>query len=140
MPKNTQIAAAVASAQADALARALDDGYLRIYAGTQPATADTAITNQTLLVELRFAAVSAPAASDGVLTFSALLAASALSTGIATWFRCLSSDGTTVIFDGTVGTSVDGANLTLNTTSITAGGLIGVSAASYTVATSSTGY
>lgn len=140
MAKNTQLAAGIINAQADLVARALDDGYLRIYSGGQPATADTAVTDQVLLAELRFATVSAPAASGGVLTFAALAPATAVASGTAAWFRCLSADGTTVVFDGTVGGSGDGANLTLNTTTITLGGLIGVSSADYTVAASSPGY
>jgi hypothetical protein len=46
---------AAVNAEADAFARLLDNGYLRIYSGTQPATADTALSGNTLLAELRFA-------------------------------------------------------------------------------------
>ena len=48
----------------------LDNGYLRIYDGTQPATANTAIGSQVLLAELRFNADAAPVAVNGVLTFT----------------------------------------------------------------------
>ncbi len=56
MPLNTQIANASVNAQGDAIARHLDNGYLRIYSGAQPATADTALSANTLLAELGFAA------------------------------------------------------------------------------------
>lgn len=120
MAKNTQLANATVNGQADNMARRLDNGYLRIYDGSQPADADTAVSTQVLLAELRFNATSAPAAVGGLLTFNAFTAdASANNSGTATWFRALSSDGTTVVFDGSVGTSA--ANLIMASTAITAG-------------------
>jgi hypothetical protein len=97
----TNIANAAANAEADALARQLDTGYLRIYSGVQPATADTALSGNTLLAELRYSATSAPAASAGVLTFNAITGdSSADATGTATFFRALQSNGTSVVMDG----------------------------------------
>lgn len=129
MSLDTQIADATANAQADVLARNLDNGYLRIYSGTKPATADTALSGNTLLAELRFAATSAPAASGGVLTFNAITAdSSADASGTASFFRALKSDGTTVVMDGTVGTAT--ANMIIATTTITA--LQTVSCSSFT--------
>ena len=108
------------SAAADAVCPLLNNGYLRLYSGTQPATADTAVTTQTLLAELRWNATAFGAASSGVATANAITAdTSADNTGTATWFRALKSDGTTVVFDGSVGTS--GADLNLNSTSIKIG-------------------
>lgn len=119
MALNTQIADATVNAQADALADLLDNGYLRIYDGTQAATADTAVGSQVLLAELRFNATSAPAAVSGLLTFNAITAdSSANNSGTASWFRALKSDGTTAVLDGSVGTAT--ANLILPTTTITA--------------------
>ena len=110
----------LANAMADALAALLDDGYLRIYDGTQPATADTAITTQTLLAELRFDSPAAPAASAGILTFNAITDdASANDTGTATWARMLQSDGTTAVMDGSVGESYS-FDVTMGDTSIVA--------------------
>lgn len=123
---------AAVNAEANALAPLLNNGYLRIYNGTQPTNADTAITSQTLLAELRFNATAAPSASNGVLTFNAITQdSSADNTGTASWFRCLASDGSTVYIDGTVGTS--GADLNLSTTSIVAGAIVGVTSFVYTV-------
>lgn len=91
-------------------------GRLRIYSGTRPATGGTATT---ILAELTLNATFAPAASGGVLTLNAITQdSSADATGTATWFRVLKSDGTTICFDGDVGTS--GSDLNLTTTSITA--------------------
>ena len=139
MAVNTQMSDAAVNAQADALATLLNNGYLRIYDGTQAATADTALGAQVLLAELRFNATAAPAASSGVLTFNAITPdSSANATGTATWFRCLKSDGTTVVMDGSVGTSA--ANMIMATTSIVSGVQVSVSSFSHDVRNATSGY
>jgi hypothetical protein len=136
MADTTRIANNAATAEADALAGLLDNGYLRIYDSTggtgQPATVDTAIGSQVLLAELRFANPSDAGASNGVITFSAITQdSSANATGTATWFRCFKSDGTTAVWDGSVGTA--SATLNLNTTSIVSGAAVSVTALTFTV-------
>jgi hypothetical protein len=120
---NPQFSILAANAQADVIGNALNTGYIRIYDGAQPANADTAITDQVLLAELRFAADAFPAAVDGVINSNAITAdSSANATGEAAWCRVLASNGTTVWFDGTVGT--EDANLILNTTDIVLGAAV----------------
>lgn len=103
--------------EADFIGVALDSGYIRIYDGAQPATADTALGAQVLLAELRFGADAFPAASAGLLTANAVTSdPSANATGTAAWARILKSDGTSVVFDGSVGTAA--ANVIIATTSI----------------------
>lgn len=137
--KNTQLATALINAQADLVARALDDGYLRLYSGTQPANASTALSGQTLLSELRFADPCAPAASNGVLTFAAIDTAAALATGTATWFRCLAADGTTTVLDGSVGLTGDTPNLVLSDVALSSPGLVLIDAFTHTVAAATAG-
>lgn len=138
MPLNTQLANATVNGQADNLSARLNSGFLRIYDGTQPATADTAITSQVLLAELTFSATAAPAASNGLITFNAIGAdTSANATGTATWFRAVQSNGTTVVMDGSVGTSA--SNLVLNTTSIVILGNVSVSSFTHDVLNASSG-
>lgn len=140
MAKNTQMANATVNAQADAMATLLNNGYLRIYDGTQAATADTALGAQVLLAELRFNATAAPAASGGVLTFNAFTAdASANASGTASWFRALKSDGTTVVFDGNVGATGSTSCLEMATTTITAGVQVSVSSFTHDVLNASSG-
>lgn len=124
---------AARNAKADALARLLDNGYLRIYSGPAPANADTAVGGgNTLLAELRFAATSAPAAAAGVLTFNTITGdAAADASGTATWFRCLQSNGTSVVFDGSV--SEGGAEGTINKAAIVAGAPVNINSFTYTV-------
>ena len=140
MTKATRIADATVNAQADALARLLDNGYLRIYDGTQAASADTAVGAQVLLAELRYNATSAPAASGGLLTFNAFTAdSSANATGTASWYRALKSDGTTVVMDGNVGATGSTSNLEMPTVSIVAGVQVSITSATHDVLNSSTG-
>jgi hypothetical protein len=90
---------------------------LRVYNGTRPANPGTAISSQTMLVELTCNATAfAPAASGGVLTANAISNGTAAATGTASWFRLFQSNGTTAIMDGDVSTS--GSDLNLNNTSI----------------------
>lgn len=125
-----------ASASADAVTALLANGYLRIYSGTKPATADTAISGNTLLAELRFGATAFASAVNGVATANAITDdASANNTGTATWFRCLDSGGVDVtdnVFDGDVSATGGGGDLQLATTSLVAGGQVGVTALTYT--------
>jgi len=123
---------ATVNAQADALARLLDSGYIRIYSGTQPATADTGLAGNTLLAELRANATSAPAAVAGVLTFNAVTSDTANdATGTATFYRAFKSDGTSVVMDGSVGTS--GADMNINSTAIQSGAQTDVTSWTHTV-------
>jgi hypothetical protein len=129
---NPKFSNACVNAEADALSDLLDNGYLRIYDGSQPTNADTAVGAQVLLAELRFNATASPAASAGVLTFSAFTAdSSANATGTAAWFRALKSDGTSVVFDGTVGTGTN--DLVLNSTAIQSGAAVSVTSFTLTV-------
>lgn len=114
------LVAAVRNSRLNAIRDAADAGagpaLFRVYDGTRPATGGTATV---LLAELTFSDPSAPNASAGVLTFSAITAdASANATGTATWGRVVDSTGAFVA-DFSVGTS--GADYILNTVSITAG-------------------
>lgn len=138
MALNTQISDVAVNAQADALARLLDNGYLRIYSGAQPADANAALSGNTLLAELRFSATSAPAAVGGLLTFNAITSDSAAdATGTASFFRAFSSNGTAVVMDGSVGTSA--ANMILPTVSISQNQTVSCSSFTHDVRNSSTG-
>lgn len=131
MATNYKVSNLAVNAEADALGVLADTGYLRIYDGTQPTNADTAVGAQVLLAELRFAADAFPAAVAGVLTANAITDdSSANATGTATWFRALKSDGTTVLFDGNVGTS--GCDLNLNSTAISSGAAVSVTGLTFT--------
>jgi len=132
MSANLKMSNASVDAQASALATLADNGYLRIYDGTQPASADTAITTQVLLAELRLNATAFGAPSSGVLTANAITPdSSADASGTATWYRVFKSDGTTPLWDNNISTS--SAGLIMTTTTITAGMIVGVDTLTHTV-------
>jgi len=93
-------------------------GKLRIYDGTQPTDADTALGGGNhLLAELTFGSPAFPAAVAGLITMNAITKDSdADATGTAAFFRCTESDGTTGLMDGTVGTT--GCDLNLDSVAI----------------------
>lgn len=134
MANNPQLSNAAASLAADAVVDAIDvggQGYLRIYDGSQPATADTAITTQVLIATLRFGGTAFGAASNGVAAANAITSdTDADQTLTATWFRVLAGNGSTVIFDGTVGTS--GCDMNLNSVTIQQHAEVAITAGSYT--------
>ena len=88
---------------------------INIYAGTQPASANTALSGQTLLVSCVLAGIFGTD-TNGTLTLGTVNNGTAVASGTATFFRITKSDGTTVVMDGSVGTS--GADLNLDTTTI----------------------
>jgi len=129
---NPKFSNTMVNAEANAVGNALDNGYIRIYSGTQPATADTALSGNTLLAELRFANPASGAAVAGVITWSTITSdTSADATGTATFFRALKADGTTAVYDGSVGTS--GADLNLNSVAIQSGAQVDITSFTHTI-------
>lgn len=119
--RNTQYSTAAINAMVDALAALLVSGYIRIYSGSQPANANTAVGAQVLLAELRFGNPAFAAGVAGVAIANAITQDSAANaTGTATWFRALKSDGATAVLDGNVGKTGDANtnNLELGTDQI----------------------
>lgn len=121
----------IRNAWLDAIKTAIDagaaGGTIDFYDGTRPATGGTATT---LLGTVTFAAICAPAASNGVLTFSEMTEDEAANaTGTATWARISDSDGTFVC-DCSVGTS--GEDINLNSVAITLNGIIRVTSGTLT--------
>ena len=108
-----------------ALDTALSSGFIEIYTGTQPATPDTALAGNTLLVTLGISATAFGAASSGTKTANAVSSGTAVATGTATWFRCYKSDDATAVLDGSVGTS--GCDMNIATTSIVASATVACS-------------
>ena len=133
MANNLQESTESVNAACNAIVDLADTGYVRIYDGSQPANANTAVSTQTLLAELRFGATAFGAASAGTATANAITAdSSANATGTASWFRVLKSDGTSVLWDGTVGLDSGTFDLELNTVSIVSGATVTITAMTFT--------
>lgn len=133
MPNNPFFADASVISAVNPLAALLNSGTLLVYTGTQPTDANTAVSGQTLLVTLTFSAtafagsVASGSAGSKVVTATAnaITSGTGVATGTATWFRCLKSDASTVVLDGSVGTS--GADLNFSSVAFSTGAVVSVS-------------
>ena len=125
---------AARDAAINAVTATLNTGILRIYSGTAPTNADTALSGNTVLAELTLGATAFAAASAGVATANAITGdTSADATGTPTFFRLFQSNGTTVVYQGTAGASGQELNLTgLSSGQIIAGGTVNVSSLTIT--------
>jgi hypothetical protein len=123
-------------ASVNAATALLNTGFLEIYTGTQPAL-NGALTG-TKLAKLTFAATAfgAGTAAGGTVTATAnaIGSASALATGTAGYFAMMAANDTTIVITGSVGTS--GADLNLNSLSISSGANVSCSALTITQAES----
>lgn len=133
MALNTRISNAAAKAACDAIVDLIDGGagagYVEIRTGSQPADPDAAATG-TLLGTLTCTDPAFGAAADATPGGEATAAAitddsSADATGTAGYFRAYDSNSVAIL-DGECGTS--GADMNLNTLSITIGGTISITA------------
>lgn len=120
----------IRNAWVQAVASAIDagatGGLIKFYGGVRPATGGTATT---LLGTVTCAATCGTVAA-GVLTFAGMTEdSSADATGTATWARITDSTGAFVC-DASVATS--GADINLNSTAITAGGIIRITSGTLT--------
>jgi hypothetical protein len=129
-----------AQAAVDALAALCNSGTLKIYDGSQPTDANTALGAQVLLATLTLSSTAFGASSASGSAGSKIVTAtantitddsSADATGTAAWFRVLKSNGTSKVMDGSVGTS--GADLNLATTAIVAGADIAITSFTITM-------
>lgn len=138
MANDFVITNAAAQGMLNNLITTLDAGtaaVINIYSGTPPADADAALSGNTLLAQLTMSGTSYGAATDlapgARITANAITAdSSADATGTATFYRQLTQNAGTVVTQGTVGTA--SADLILNTTSITAGSQVSVTASTIT--------
>lgn len=111
MALSARISNEAASAELDAFTALLDGGSLDLYDGAQPASADTPVSGQTLLVSLPLGAPAYGPAIDGVADLAAPISGLCGASGIATWYR-LKKSGGEPIQDGSVGLADSNLNLT----------------------------
>lgn len=101
------------------LAGWLAGGEIRIYDGTRPADADTAITTQNLLVMFELADPSGTV-ENGVFTGTNPATTLIAETGTASWARIVDSSAGTV-FDADVGLENSGSVIELSNLSLVEG-------------------
>lgn len=128
------LATATRETLATTLGAECNSGFCRIYSGTRPTDANTALSGNTLLAELPFAATAFPGGtSDGVAAISANIAdASADATGTASFARLFKSNGTTVVMDCSVTATGGGGEIQLSSVSVVTGATVTITAFSIT--------
>lgn len=114
-----KINAAARNRQADSIGDDLNSGTLKIYTGTQPASADDAASG-TLLVTINLPADAMAAAASGVAAKSGTWSGVAAATGDAGWFR-LANSAATRNYDGEVTVTAGGGEIELDDISIVSG-------------------
>lgn len=113
---------ALRDAMATALIAPAASGLIRIYSGTRPTDADTALSGNTLLAELTFGATAFGAASGGVITANAITGDTAAdATGTASFVRLFQSNGTTAMHDLSVSATGGGGEVQFATLAFSAG-------------------
>src|ERR1700744_6327137 len=132
MASNLKIAQNTASTEANALVGSFtNSALLKLYDGTQPSTPETAVTTQNLLATVTLASPAFGSASNGVITANSISDVTISASGTSAWFRLLKSDNTTVIMDGSVGTS--GSDLNLNSVALSSGATLSTTSFTFTV-------
>lgn len=129
MVMRLSVAARNAMLTGPGLARLLDagsgPGTVKIYTGTQPATAATAASG-TLLATLTLSDPAFADAANGVSAVQPVTEdSSADASGTAGWFRAADSTGATC-WDGSVGATGSGADMTLANPALIQGGVVDI--------------
>lgn len=131
MAADPRITNAVATSMVNVIGDLLDSGTIKIYTGTIPTDADTALGAQTLLATLTFNAAAFPSGTNGVITAAAITAdSSADATGTATWAR-IATSGATTVMDVTVGTS--GEDINFNSVAFQSGAEVSITSMTITM-------
>jgi hypothetical protein len=128
-----RLSTAARNAAADAVVDLIDAGsgagQVKIYSGSQPATANDAATG-TLLATINLADPAFGSASTGTASATDPGAVNASTSGTAGWFRVLDSAGATV-HDGSCSATGGGGDMTLSSTALVSGSPVDIT--SYTV-------
>ena len=98
------LATKAVNVSAAAVCALLDGGWLCIYGGAKPATADRSVSSQPCLAEIPLPQPAFGAPVQGIVKANKIgTAITDAAARQATWFRAYTLDHVTPVFDGTVG-------------------------------------
>lgn len=121
------------NAAVDALVALANNGFVKVYTGSEPATPETAASG-TLLATATFGASAFGASASGTATAAAISPDTSIdATGTAGYFRVLKSDATTVLWQGTVTATGGGGDMTVNTVSFVAAAQFSITSLTFTL-------
>jgi len=112
------VAVATKNSMLAALATLCNSGTIVLYAGTPPATADTALASDTVIDTLSFQATAFPAPSAGSMTANVIAQVNAVASGLVSFYRAFTS-GAATIEQGVVGQSASGGTSSFSGSSMT---------------------
>lgn len=137
MAKDTRLTKLVVDAQANAMASLADGGWVDVYDGEKPESADEPIAKQSLGVSLRLGSPAFRSAVDGVIVANPIGSAVIERKIKATWARITRSDHNTAVYDISVGTK--DANAIVPTVNLEPGVTFSISSLMHTVAKATPG-
>lgn len=114
-----RISTAAQNRQADSVGDDFNSGTLKIYTGSQPASADDAASG-TLLVTINLPADAMAAAASGVAAKTGTWSGVAVADGDAGWFR-IANSADTRNYDGAITATGGGGDIELDDVSILTG-------------------
>jgi len=124
---------AAANAVVDLVDAGAGSGLIRLYSGSQPASADLAATGTLLAIFTCNDSAFGPAAGGtATLVVTPALSATGVAAGNAGWFRVVDSTGATV-FDGSVTASGGGGDLIMSTVTVSVGLALNLTAGTTTM-------
>lgn len=136
------MATTITQAAAAAMAAALNThigttATIRIYDGTAPTNAGTALGSNNVLATFTLSNPAFDSTANGVMTLDVTpaLTVAAGASGTATFFRILQA-GTTAVLQGSVTATGGGGDLQLNTTSLSSGVNVTITSGTVTMPTS----
>lgn len=134
---NFRLSTAAQNALANALETLIDAdvgaGTIKVYSGTQPATANTGLSGNTLLATFTLDDPAFGSASSGVITLGGTpRTTTGAAAGTAVWARCADNSGDTV-FDCDVSGTGGGGTIQLNTTTVSVGVNLSITSGSVTM-------
>lgn len=139
MAKRTTLSVEAVNAQANALAALCDDGFLDLYGGIQPESANSRIQDQILLATLKLGSPAFNKAVHGQIVARPIEPDhDAKATGVATWARVYKSDHKTPVMDQSVG--LEKANILMNVTNIQKHAVVSIDDWTHIIDTSSPGF
>lgn len=138
MTLDTRLATATQNTITNAWSALFNTGFLKIYDGTRPTDANTAIGAQVLLSTHTLSATAFATSASGTAAAAAIGSATVAATSTATWGRFFKADGTTVIMDVSVGVGAS-FNINVNSTAFQSGATASISSYNLTTPASIAG-
>lgn len=137
MAKAMSITVAAADAMLAAFTALCNSGTVRLYSGTMPTNVQAALSGNTILAEATMSATAfnqtfSGTAPSRTATANAITGdTQANASGTATFFRVFASNGTTAVWQGTVGTT--DSDMIMVETDIIANGPVNISSMAVTL-------